>query len=339
MIVISELSVFMQKRKREVKKKMSLCDIFLCKDNLKRDIAIVTISVIFSFLFIINNLPSVPEKIQENAPSYTEDITEQVIENEAENPTIDTANWKIYQNRWYGFELKYPEQWNKPLSKNAASGAKWEYRYQFRKKESDKSNPYTGFNVIVYNLKKVKELSNTDEFPTLKNEALNSSSICRETGVSMAENENYPAEQVYVALDDKCYNVAYFYTLIRDEYIYNIVPILMNGEKGVLQAEKEIIENFPEFISVSAAFSLIDIKRPKSVPPKPKITAPKPTMATRKDARGRRVCAKKNDNPSKSNKNKRKHMDMECCLDPDEYPNPWCYYPPEKYGKLLDKLK
>jgi hypothetical protein len=47
------------------------------------------------------------------------------------------------------------------------------------------------------------------------------------------------------------------------------------------------------------------------------------------------VCAKKNDKPGKSNKGKSKHLDMECCLDPDEYPNPWCYYPPEKYGKYL----
>ena len=50
---------------------------------------------------------------------------------------------------------------------------------------------------------------------------------------------------------------------------------------------------------------------------------------------GRRVCDKKNDHPSKSNKGKGKHMDMECCLDPDEYPNPHCYYDPGKYGKYL----
>jgi hypothetical protein len=50
---------------------------------------------------------------------------------------------------------------------------------------------------------------------------------------------------------------------------------------------------------------------------------------------GRRVCNHKNDHPSKSNKGKGKHLDMECCLDPDEYPNPNCYYSPDKYGKYL----
>jgi hypothetical protein len=42
---------------------------------------------------------------------------------------------------------------------------------------------------------------------------------------------------------------------------------------------------------------------------------------------GKLVCAKKNDKPRKSlNGNKRGHLDMECCLDPDETPNPWCTY-------------
>jgi hypothetical protein len=53
------------------------------------------------------------------------------------------------------------------------------------------------------------------------------------------------------------------------------------------------------------------------------------------DSLGRKVCGTKNDKPSKSNKNKGKHLDMECCLDPDEYPNPNCYYDPKKYGKYL----
>lgn len=67
---------------------------------------------------------------------------------------------------------------------------------------------------------------------------------------------------------------------------------------------------------------------------KPVIKAPMPYVYE-KDSLGRRVCNKKNDHPGKSKQNKKKHMDMECCLDPDEYPNPNCYYDPEKYGKYL----
>lgn len=67
---------------------------------------------------------------------------------------------------------------------------------------------------------------------------------------------------------------------------------------------------------------------------KPVIKAPMPYVY-KVDSLGRRVCNKKNDHPGKSKQNKKKHMDMECCLDPDEIPNPNCYYSPEKYGKYL----
>lgn len=55
------------------------------------------------------------------------------------------------------------------------------------------------------------------------------------------------------------------------------------------------------------------------------------------DAAGRKVCEKKNDKPGKSKENNKGkiHMDMECCLDPDEIPNPHCYYDPGKYGKYM----
>jgi len=41
---------------------------------------------------------------------------------------------------------------------------------------------------------------------------------------------------------------------------------------------------------------------------------------------GKMVCAKENDKPRKSKQNKGIHLDMECCLDPDEIPNNNCTY-------------
>jgi hypothetical protein len=48
------------------------------------------------------------------------------------------------------------------------------------------------------------------------------------------------------------------------------------------------------------------------------------------------VCAVKHDQPHKSFKGKKRHIDRECCLDPDERPNPLCYYG-IKYHKYLNK--
>jgi hypothetical protein len=43
---------------------------------------------------------------------------------------------------------------------------------------------------------------------------------------------------------------------------------------------------------------------------------------------GKWICDKKNDKPtvSKVNNRGKMHWDRECCLDPDEWPNPWCTY-------------
>jgi hypothetical protein len=148
-----------------------------------------------------------------------------------------------------------------------------------------------------------------------------------------AGNGDYPAEEVYIPISDACYNAALFFSNTRNGYIYNIAPKIKDGMGLAGDPARELESHIPEFYSVASTWDLIDIVRPKPVPPKPKITAPMP--ASYKKVNGQLVCAKKNDKPSKSKKNKGKHMDMECCLDPDEYPNPHCYYPPAKYGKYL----
>ena len=326
----------MKKKKHSVKKevvkkkieklKQTIIKLFLNKKNLSRDVAVVVIAIGMVVLFFINN-----QHLFREQNELVEIAGEPVIQNEAENPTIDTTNWKTFQTNWYGFEIKYPENWNEPISKGAERGSKWEYRYKFRKSEVEESNPYVGFDVVVYSVGKVKELSGTDEFPTVKIEEMKAQGLCEELAGDLSENENYPAEQIYVSPEDSCYNLAYFYTLTRDNYIYNIAPILADDAEKNIQSEKEVTQYLPEFISASSTFNLVDIARPK---PKPRITAPKPYVYD-VDGAGRRVCDKSNDHPSKSNKGKGKHLDMECCLDPDEYPNPWCYYNPSKYGKYL----
>lgn len=323
--------------KKEIKKQ-TLCQIFLCKDNLVRDILVAAAAIGMAALLIINHNQSLlklkeAEEASQVYQPVVEDIENQEIENKAENPTIDTTSWKLYQTQWYGFEIKYPENWNNPKLKSATKGAKWEYRYKFRKGEADENNPYIGFDVVVYNVNKIKELSNTDEFPAVKNEELKNQGGCQMIEGHLAENEDYQAEQIYIPFDDDCYNLAYFYTLTRGNYMYNIVPILFGEEEKTIESEKEIIQNLPEFISAASTFNFIDIKRPKAKL-EPAVRAPQPYIYD-VDSLGRKVCNRKNDHPKKSKKGKGRHMDMECCLDPDETPNPNCYYNPEKYGKYL----
>lgn len=94
--------------------------------------------------------------------------------------------------------------------------------------------------------------------------------------------------------------------------------------------------------AVTALFTALVSLMPLAASAKDPVTpslgdAPPPNMYKTDDS-GRKVCSKKNDKPSKSKQKKGIHLDMECCLDPDEIPNPHCYYPPEKYGKYLKKF-
>jgi len=69
------------------------------------------------------------------------------------------------------------------------------------------------------------------------------------------------------------------------------------------------------------------------------IKAPTISTKVKRDGENRRVCSSKSDNPHDSYQNKSIHIDKECCLDPDEIPNPRCYYSSSKYGKLLAKYE
>lgn len=199
---------------------------------------------------------------------------------------------------------------------------------------NDAEEKFSGFQVAVYDLNVVKEFSKTAEFPAIKNQELFASGECDNREVYLLEAGEYPAEEIYVPLNDNCYRAVLFFSVVNEGYIYNLSPILKPGMVFEDEPMKELSEDLPEFFEVVAFFENIDIVRPQKRAVEPKITAPQP-VSYKVDEKGRLVCAKKKDKPSKSKQCKKKHLDMECCLDPDEYPNPHCYYDPEKYGKYL----
>lgn len=245
---------------------------------------------------------------------------------------VDTSEWRDYESKWYGFKIKYPQDWKKPIAGISVGNSGAEYRYGFRK-ANDSEGKYIGFDVVVYNISKTKEFTNTGEFPALKNGLVEEEHDCETIEGHLIETGDYSAEEIYIPLEDDCYESVLFFSVTQGQYIYNIVPVLRDGLEETGDRMVEISDNLPEFFSAISFFDNIEIVRPK---PKPRavINAPKP-VSYKKDSLGRRVCAKKNDKPGKSKKDKGKHLDMECCLDPDEYPNPHCYYSPDKYGKYL----
>jgi hypothetical protein len=307
----------------------------LSKKNLQRDIVILSLAVVgvFTFLAFKNQVSYVASNAEIPVPAFA--VTkEQPVETEkdVEDPVMDTTDWQSYKNDWYGFMLKYPANWSDPHTVTGTRDTNWEGRYQFRKKEGVEQSGYAGFDVTVYDLKQLREVFYTDEFPDIKDQELTANGLCASANEHIRTNENYSVSQVHIPTTDKCYEPTLFYILTRDEYLYTISVVRQNGERFV--DKFDVIKNFPEFFSVASQFNIIDIKRPKPRIIPVKINAPAPFWYA-KDGAGRMVCDKKNDHPGKSKQGKKKHMDMECCLDPDEYPNPHCYYSPQKYGKYL----
>jgi hypothetical protein len=317
----------------------SFCIIFFSKKNLKRDLIIFTISCfVFGSILVFglkSNKKNAETKMVSSPVSLDTDISQlfedQAVEMQKKEVSeiqykIDTTAWTPYQNLWYGFVLKYSDNWSDPVAQEAPAGALWEKKFNFKLKETEDRNPFEGFDVVIYNIAEVKEISHTEEFPKLKNTELKAEAGCATIEGHLLETGDYPAEEIYLPVSDVCYNAALFFSNVRGNYIYNISPKIKEGMGLPGDPTEAVAAYMPEFFSMVSTWDLIDIQRPNPVPAEPRIIAPKPLAATIIDGLGRMICAIKNDHPHKSRKNKSRHMDMECCLDPDEYPNPWCYY-------------
>jgi len=329
------------------------CTRMTCKANIKRDVNIILVVVLILVIFLgldryISFFKSkfqdrqneiemlqiekiLNEKNEEAINEQFEELNMRKIATIQEK--IDTSKWKYYQSSWYGFKIKYPEDWEVPVVQSNSRASSAVYRVFFATNNQEENKNFSGFDVAVYDIAKTKEFFQTDEFPKLKDVSLEDAEDCKNIEGHMIETGDYPAEEIYIPQGDTCCDSILFFSVVNGQYIYNIVPRLkdnavMNGDLTVA-----VSDNLPEFFEAVSSFENIDIVRPKPKPVAPKITAPMP--ASYKVVGGRLVCAHKNDKPTKSDKGKGKHLDMECCLDPDEYPNPHCYYDPAKYGKYL----
>jgi len=335
-----------------------------CKKNIGRDAVVIIATALIAGSVIITDKLNHKRSIEAQTESIgvtgrvvDENMTEEeilqkepelIVREEAQEmeKKIDTGDWESMSDPQYGLEVKYPKAWGKPKSIAGNSKTNWEYRFKFSRNFSP-DDRVLGFEMVVYPLDRVKEFSMTDEFPRLKDESKKNDPQCQNIGSHQFDTGDYPAAEIYVAPGDACFTRSLFWNQINGKYIYNLVPFYRNPIEPEADLRLILKDEFPEIMGAVSTFKLIEIQKPKPAPfsikkvatstkPKsayPKLSAPKPVSF--KIVNGRMVFAKKNDKPSKSKKTNKKHLDMECCLDPDEYPNPWCYYDPGKYGKYL----
>ncbi len=214
-----------------------------------------------------------------------------------EEHQVIVTGWQIHRDNKRGFEIKYPENWIKEVVEGVPSFA-WEQKIVFRENDPKKTKKEKGFNLFIYNTKKT-----------------GASPECTEQKGKMSQNI-FPENR-------DCFRNESFLKMKNEEYVYEIIPVL--PEEPIFKNNPNILITCDsrEIINSMLGFKVVKIERPKPKR-KPVITAPMPAWF--KTVNGKKVCAKKNDKPGKSKKDKGRHLDMECCLDPDEYPNPHCTY-------------
>jgi hypothetical protein len=243
-----------------------------------------------------------------------------------EEPVVDITGWDTYRNQWYGFEIQHPDSWtNMQYRTSTSKNSRYETVYKFRKDSSGENDPYVGFDVAVYATKKAASVDQTNDIQK-KDGAPDDTSNCQfYQDLTMGE-ENNTFQKVSVSKDSACFEPTYFFSIKKDNYLFDIIPVAKDGAEMPANLEQDVNKNFPEYKKVVSSLKLIPIARPvvvNAVMSKPKTTARRPLAAA--VMAGRLVCPFKNDHPSYS-KTKGHHMDEDCCMDPDEDRNPWCSY-------------
>ena len=170
----------------------------------------------------------------QNANANTNTATTTAATSTAE---IDTSNWKTYRNEEYGFEFKYPGDWN--LFVNEDSGNSW---------TSYKIKPLVL--VEIKNVKKDKEISCTLGGPVLPPEGMSIKLLVEktiddsfnkiiqncdsrsETGHCITRIENFNGNKVLI-IDDSMSPCDFFPKayIIKDSYKYSINSIWYSGQE------------------------------------------------------------------------------------------------------------
>lgn len=250
----------------------------------------------------------------------------------------EMENWKTYQNKTYGFQIKYPEDWPDPAVSGPQDGFKFRNKISFLGNQSDSGKAPNGFDIDIYRSTQSNNKPKPDytDNLALKDTVTPDYSNCNSLEIFSVGTAEYPALQVRVLQNDPCFHEAYFFSLRKGFSIYDIVPNPSSGKNyDGYDGEKIVKNEFPDFYRILSTLSFTvtkpvvnnQIQNPTSKPKvAPKVEAPRVTRGIR--------CPEKIQHP-KSSPNKGKHVDEDCCPDPDEYPKAGCAYSSHDFSIML----
>ena len=171
--------------------------------------------------------------------------------------TDETADWNVYQNEEYGFELKYPKEWRKPIETGQpypAEGVLYSCLIEFYR-----SNDHKGLWITIYKKPGALDYAEVDEGLGLSLKGKEIPEVLpkptKEVSIGV---ENYPAKIVYASPEDICFRETYFYILQKGNYNYVLTPMPNDGigyvgYDGKIETEKHL----PEFYQILSTFKFI----------------------------------------------------------------------------------
>lgn len=232
-----------------------------------------------------------------------------------------TADWKIYENKNYRLSLKYPQNWQPPRESFAGKGENYLLKISFDEKGIVSEKGGKGFDVFIYSAAKFPGPLGTDNLKK-KNEGVASEDCPDFNDITLGEKA-YQAKEMNIKKNNPCWEETFFYSLTQQGYTFNIVPRL-DGGFNIKDFDEKIplVKTFPMFYDI---VSTLDFAEQESVAQIPKKIVQKVVSVPKVRYTSGASCAHKNDHPRNS-KTKGKHMDEDCCPDPDEWPNPRCAY-------------
>lgn len=265
------------------------------------------------------------------APRQANKISQSADQQEVRGQAIDTADWKTYKDSQYDFEIKYPDSWDDPRPQTISnSDFDYQYKVSFGTVYSLKGKDNKGFSIFVS--KKNTSNENADNGDCISSQTPDSSDS-NSSGQTAADKDRCLLHKLKVPGVDPDY---YSYQFAGENFEYNILPTLILDSRSSQLATDSI----PELEAAAKTFSLDfeTIQKKTAARLKQQFAA---AIMARINAeyyppsQGTPVCPDLHDRPSYSAKDKNKHIDEDCCPDPDEWPNLRCKYKSSDYNIML----
>jgi hypothetical protein len=246
----------------------------------------------------------------------------------------ETASWQVYENQKYNFFIKYPLDWQMPKEASPDSLSKYLLKISFDSQANSRGESRNGFDVFIYSSLKYPDYHGTDSLVP-KSENIDQKDCPHFDDITLGE-AGYPAKEINASANDPCWEETFFYSLTKNEFTYNVVPHLFSKYdiKG-FDEKIDLVKILPQFYDI---VSTLNLEKKEDISQASQRMIRKAISPQRARYTAGARCPEKNDHPSYSD-TKGKHMDEDCCPDPDEWPNPRCAYSASALGVMKAKPK